>query len=298
MKNLTYLFLLVPFFAISQNYVDLLKIDHGTSQNMSFNESDTNTDISTLKLGLTLPIVLNKKTAFITGVSFSKNRLQLFPNGQNTSLYSTTLKFGFSKKLSDKWSSTVLVLPKIASDYKNITNKDLFFGGLALLKFKKSKNLQYTFGAYISSEVFSLFATPIFGIYYTSPNKRLEINALLPNSVDINYAIGKTNIGFDFSGVVRTYNLSRTNQSALRVEESPLEFSNYIQFKALQNRILLRAKVGYTTNEYAVYSENDNLDLMLPILRLGDNRTQLNPALKGGLFFRFEAIYRIHFKAS
>lgn len=295
MKKLTFLFLFYPLFIQAQQYIDVLKIDYGSAFNSSFNEANTSTEINTFNLGLTLPIVLNDKHALITGVNFSRDNLQLFPNAQYTTIYSTALKLGMSTTFSKAWSSKIILLPKIASDYKNITTKDLFMGGIALFEFKKSKNLKFQFGAYASSEAFSLFATPVFGIYYKNPNNGLMISALLPNAFDISYPVKKTRIGFDFSGIVRSFNVTQENTPSLYVEKNPLEFSGYLQFNALPKKILLCAKIGYTTNTYAVYADNEKVDLMFPLVGIGDDRIQLNPMMSGGLFIRVEAIYRFHY---
>ncbi len=295
MKKLTFLLLFAPLFIQAQQYIDILKVDYGTAFKSAFNDANSSTEINTLNIGLTLPVVLNNKHALITGVNFSMDRLQLFPNAKYTTLYSTTLKLGLSTTLSKTWSSKVILLPKIASDYKNITTKDLFMGGIVLFEKKKHKNLTYQFGAYASMEGFSLFVTPVFGIYYKNPNNGLIINALLPNAFDISYPVKKTRIGFDFSGIVRSFNLKQKNEPSLYIEKNPLEFSSYIQFNALPKKVLLRAKIGYTTNTYEVYADNEKVDLMLPLVGIGDDRTQLNPVMSGGLFIRLEAIYRFHY---
>ena len=116
-----------------------------------------------LKPIFTLPVVLNDKNAFVTGASFSHNNLQLFPNSQYSSLYSTTLKLGLASTFNEKWSTTLVLLPKIASDYNNISGDDFYMGGFALLKLKKKENLIYRFGVYATSEAFGFFTTPILG---------------------------------------------------------------------------------------------------------------------------------------
>ena len=62
----------------------------------------------------------------------------------------------------------------------------------------------------------------------------------------------------------------------------------------LKNSVLLRAKFGYSSNNYEVYDNHDTIDLGLTAFTFGDDRTQLNPDLNGGLFVRLEAIYRFH----
>jgi long-subunit fatty acid transport protein len=125
--------------------VDLLKIGFGQTFNNDFSKTAGSTNVKFLEVDLTVSVVVNEKNAFITGASFSQKNLQLFPNSQYSSLNSTTLKLGLASNFNDKWSSTIVLLPKIASDYKNISGDDFYMGGFALLKLKKRKTSSIVF---------------------------------------------------------------------------------------------------------------------------------------------------------
>lgn len=287
---------LLPVYSIAQEYVDVLKISYNNALNASFENSNSSTDIETFKVDFTYPIILNKKNAIITGVDFRSNFLQLFPETEQTNLYSTTLKLGLSTSHSDVWSSTFVLLPKIASNYKKISGNDFYLGGFTLLKYKKNENLKYKIGLYASTEAFGLFTTPIIGVYYLSTNQRFEIDASLPISADANYSFGIATLGINYYAAARSFNVNEENSTPIYVEQSPIEFSSYVQFNALQKRVLLCAKVGYTSNNYEVYANNDDLGFRLSAFSFGDNRVQLNPELNGGMFLQFEAVYRFHIR--
>ena len=197
MKKVLFLFLFFPLVIYGQNYADLLRIGYGQTFNNDFEGSPNSTQVKSFEADLTFPVPLNENNVLITGGSFSRNNLQLFPDADFTSLISTTLKAGLATTYNEKWSSTVVLLPKIASDYENISGDDFYFGGYAVVKLKKSDNLIYRFGAYGSTEAFGFFSTPIFGWYYLSPNGRFEMDMSLPVSGDINYCLGATTIGLD-----------------------------------------------------------------------------------------------------
>ncbi len=297
MKKIVILFLFISFFSEAQEYVDVLKTGYSYTSNAKFEGSNESTDVKSFEAGVTFPIVLNEKYALITGVNFSTNQLLLSPDfNQVTNLYSTLLKVGIATTHSEKWSSTIVLLPKISSDYKNLSSDDFYFGGFAVAKLKKSEHFKYRFGIYASTEAFGLFATPIFGFYYLSPSKKIEIDASLPISADINYRFGKAAVGIDYFGIGRSYNISQETSIPVYIEQSPLEFTTYFQYGILENNILLRAKVGYSSNIHEVYQQGDKLDFRLSAFSFGDDRTQLNPDILGSVFFKVEAIYRIHFK--
>jgi len=296
LRKLLLLILLLPLFVNAQDYVDLFKIGYGQTFNNNFEGTTSSTQVRSFEAGLTFPVVLNEKHALITGFDFSRNNLQLFPNAEFTSLYSTTLKLGLASTYNEKWSSTLVLLPKIASDYENISGDDFYIGGFALLKLKKKENLIYRFGAYGSTEAFGFFATPIIGWYYLSPNSRFEMDMSLPIAADMNYCLGVSTIGFDYYGIGRSFNITQEGAPSMYADLSSLEFAGYIQFNVLQKSVLLRAKFGYSSNDFEVYQQSEKIDLGLSAFSFGDDRTQLNPELQGGLFLRFEAIYRFHLK--
>ena len=297
LKRILPLLFFMPFLVYSQDYVDVLKTGYSYTSKAEFEGSNESTDVKSFEAGLTFPMVLNDKYTLITGVNFSTNQLLLSPDyNQVTNIYSTLLKVGIATTHSEKWSSTIVFLPKISSDYKNLSGDDFYFGGFAIAKLKRSEYFKYRFGLYASTEAFGLFATPIFGFYYLSPSKRLEIDASLPISADINYRFGKAAVGIDYFGIGRSYNISQDTSIPVYIEQSPLEFTSYFQYGILENSILLRAKVGYSSNVYEVYEQGDKLDFRLSAFSFGDDRTQLNPDILGSVFFKVEAIYRIHFK--
>ncbi|MFT4697934.1 MAG: hypothetical protein ACI9SJ_001066 [Flavobacteriaceae bacterium] len=296
LKTIPLLFLLIPISIFSQDYVDILKVGYGTTFNSTFEDSPHSTDVNNFEIGLTYPVVLNEKNALITGADFNLTSLQLAPVSEYTNLYSTTFKIGLSSTFNEKWSGTFVLLPKIASDYHSISSDDFYFGGFASLKYKKNKHLTYRFGFYSSSEAFGVFATPIFGVYYKSSNQRLVIDASLPITANINYNLGAATIGFDYLGIGRSYLIHQENTLPVYVEQSPLEFSSYFQLNTFNKNVLVRAKLGYTTNEHEVYAENDKLDFRLSAFSFGNDRRQLNSSLNGSLFIKFEAIYRFHIK--
>ncbi|MFK5982860.1 MAG: DUF6268 family outer membrane beta-barrel protein [Flavobacteriaceae bacterium] len=297
MKKIIPFLFFISFSVYSQEYIDIFKTGYSYTSNAKFDGTNESTDVKSFEAGVTFPIVLNDKYTLITGVDFSTHHLLLSPEfNQTTDLYSTLLKVGLATTYNEKWSSTIVLLPKISSDYKNLSGDDFYFGGFAVAKLKKSEYFKYRFGVYASTEAFGLFATPIFGFYYLSPSKRLEIDASLPISADINYRFGKAAVGIDYFGIGRSFNISQETSIPVYIEQSPLEFASYFQYGILENNILLRAKVGYTSNTHEVYEQGDKLDFRLSAFSFGDDRTQLNPDILGSVFFKVEAIYRIHFK--
>ncbi len=297
MKQLIFCLVFLPITLIAQEYVDVFKFGYSYSDQAKFKDTNENTSINAFNAAVTLPIELSSKHVFLTGVDFSSHNLWLSPEyNQSTTLYNTIVKVGLATTFTEKWSTTLVLLPKIASDYKIISGDDFNFGIYAIAKLKKNEHFKFRFGLYASTELFGIFATPIIGAYYLSPNKHFEIDASLPITAAINYHFESVTVGFDYFAIGRSYNISQETSTPVYVDQRPIEASTYIQFGLAENSILLRTKVGFSSNTNEVYKQDDQLNYRISAFSFGDNRTQLNPNILGSIFLKFEAIYRIHFK--
>ena len=146
-KKVSLVLLLLSAIAHSQQYVDLLSVNYNHSSPTSYGNSQEKTALSNFEVALTIPVVINAKYVFITGLDYNKNAVAI-PNYMNNSLFLTRLKAGLRVNYSEKWSGTYLFLPKVASDYVTTTSNDLYLGGGAILNIRRIKtailNLEFT----------------------------------------------------------------------------------------------------------------------------------------------------------
>lgn len=283
--------------AFSQNYVDILKVSASTTPNNSFDSSSTKTKLNELMVDLTMPVKINEGFSVLTGVIYEDIQTKLFADGIIKNFGSTALKLGFNKQLTEKWSTTVVALPKIASDYNSFNSRDFQMGGIALFKYKKRDNLNFKTGLYYNSELFGPFFVPMLGMYYQSPNKKFEANILLPLQADINYQVVPfMNVGVNFNGQIRSYHLNNVTDANPNtyVTKSTNELFGYLKFSITKN-ISLQTKVGQSFGRtYKVYNENDKVDFGLPLTFVGHKREQLNSNFSNGLIFQATLVYRLH----
>jgi len=294
MKNsITFFITLLLFsFCKAQNYVDLAKLHYSITPENSFDSIPGNTTVEDFGADITLPIKLNDDNIIITGLVLEKIKARFHPLANYQTISTINLKAGFNKKHSEKWSGTYMLLPKLSSDLKKITEKDFQLGALILMKYTKKENLKYNLGAYYNQELFGPFIVPLFGLYYKSPNKKFETNITLPIWADMNYnMVNWLTIGTNFVAGVRSYNLSENNSYVVKKTN---EVFGYLQFN-ISKSLLIQTKTGYSIGRsYRVYNSGDKTDLGISAFRFGDNRTILNPDFKDGLIFRIRLLYRFN----
>ena len=297
-SGLVIILCLLYSFVYTQNYLDIANLSYTNTPNNSFENSNTKTSIEEYALELNFPIKLNEKTVILTSFYGNKTNLQLDNNASNESLNVVGLGLGINKTFNDKWSSTILVFPKLAADKLSFSGDNIQLGFLALFTNKKREDLKYKFGVYANTENYGLLVVPLFGLYYLSPNQKFETNLNLPIIADANYRIGnKTWLGMKFDGLGTTYNLTAQNYSSngAYVSKVSNELVSYFRFQ-LSKSVHLNTKIGYAiSRSYGIYDTNDKVDWSLASIYFGDNRTQLNTNFKDGALFKIELLYRLHF---
>ncbi|HET8963471.1 MAG TPA: DUF6268 family outer membrane beta-barrel protein [Chitinophagales bacterium] len=279
-----------------QNYIDLIKLNYNYTSLNAFNNSDIKTSIAEIDLEATLPIVINERVTFVTGLYGETFRVKLDVDDLSKNFYSISPKLGVNITHGEKWSGTYMLLPKLASDFEKISSEDFQMGGFVLMKYNHKPNLNYKFGVYANSEFFGPWIVPLFGLYYLSNSKKFEANLTLPFSADANYQLNtKTKIGINFTGITKSY---RINEPVILdkpgyLARATTELFGYVSFNLTRN-ILVQAKGGRSLGRYyRVYDEDDQIKLGIPLLFLGDNRTQLNSDFTDGWVFQVMAIYRL-----
>ncbi len=298
MKYFLIFFLVLSSFSTNaQNYLDILKLTYTTTPLTGFENGTDQTRVEEMDIQLNVPIPISEKTTLLTGIIADRTQLKLDPNVSLTTLTSVVLKLGINQLYSEKWSGTYFILPKIASDFNALTNRDTQLGGLVLLTYKKRENFSYKFGFYANSEEFGPLLLPLVGFYYLSPNKKFEANVILPAQFDVNYkVVEKVGLGVNFDGRSTSYAL-HTSEYSLRdkyVAKVSNDMYAYATYQ-ISKSIYIRTKIGYAIGrKYRVYDADDKVDVAMSAIFLGDDREQLNQNIESGLMYKAELLYRFN----
>lgn len=286
---------LITTYNFSQNYIDILKVNAITTPYNTFETSTSETKINQMDADLTVPIKITDRSSVITGLIYENIQTRLFADEKMKRFGSITLKSGANKQFNDNWSGTMVLLPKIASDYISVGNKDFQLGAIVIMKYKKRDNLNYKFGLYYNSELFGPFFVPMAGMYYLSQDKKFETNIMLPLQADVNYKLLPfMNAGCNFNGQIRSYHLTDITPAnhSTYVARSTNEFYAYLKFNVSES-ISIQTKAGQSVGRsYKVYDENDKVSFGLPALFIGPKRQQLNSNFEDGLIFQVVLLYR------
>jgi hypothetical protein len=291
----------ISVLSYAQNYVDALRLEYTATPQNTFENADSTTDLQKANINLTVPLKLKNGNAIITGVVYDRVDTRLWEYTEKTPVSSYILKVGMNLKHSEKWSTTVLLLPKLASRFeKKVSRQDFQFGALGLAKMKKSEYMTYKFGAYVNGDKFGPFLVPLFGFYYK--NEKLEMDVIVPSYAKINYSITpKVTAGINWRATVKSYNLNGPTVNIPANVIQPLylhhlsnEVAAHVGFEPIKG-VIVRGVAGLSLGRsFRVYQNDDKIDFGLSLFRFGDDRVLLNTDYDDGLFYRAEIAYRVY----
>jgi hypothetical protein len=111
--------------------------------------------------GMQLPLKLREDYLIISPF-FEKYSID---NEAGQNLYGVSLSLAYLKQWKNKsWKTAFAFIPRISSDFKNVSSNDYQLGGAVVATYQKKENLSYKFGAYYNSEYFGFFMLPLFGM--------------------------------------------------------------------------------------------------------------------------------------
>lgn len=277
----------------AQNYLDLVRVTstHATLGNI---DNELETDVSNFQIDALFPYPIAPTTGLIGGFTYENTRLGLQFSDFRTNLVMTRLNVGIKHELKNDWSLTAVVLPKLASDFKDSSGDNFQIGTLALFEKKKNRNKVLRVGSYISTENFGTTITPLVGLWYRSSNKKLIIDAVLPIRGDLNYLLTDSwGVGANLLTSVKSYNLTRETD-AFYIQEESIRFALTTSYGFLDGSLIVKAKVGFDTTDYGLYEQNDKVGAQVLTFQVsGDDRNRLNAEFDSGLFFGGDIIYRL-----
>lgn len=274
----------------AQPYVDILKLQYRYFPEVAYTDyEDRFLKSSASSANLLLPVKLKHENIIMLGGNFRQIHLQLTGNDTmaSSTLYNTALRAGGIKQWNDQWRTMLLAIPRIRSDYQELSGEHWQIAGIFLATYRHSEVLKYKFGLYYSREFFGNFFMPLLGVDWRA-SERLNIFGVIPGSMHIEYQLGERfYTGLAYRSVNGSYRLSDLS-SEYYVREGDT-FWAHNQLKAFFDyypwkNIVLGTGIGVTSwRQYDLYDKNDNIS----------NRTPVYQSFKDGLFLHVKMAYRV-----
>ncbi|MDA3953829.1 MAG: DUF6268 family outer membrane beta-barrel protein [Bacteroidales bacterium] len=248
---------------------------------------------------LSLPIVLKDSSIWYTSVDYQNFQIPtstILLGGNNVdkfNLHGFIFRTGYIHKFNSKQSLQILFAPRFMGDFNASFSKSLQLGGILMYEKVKSENYTWRVGVLYNQEFFGTYIVPVFYLDWNMTSK-IKVKGLLPVYAKIyTQASEKLSYGLHFIGLTTTYRISEPDFENFYVDRRSIDVSAFANINIFDN-IFLETRAGYSlSRDYGLFAEDDKIDLGLPLVNIGDDRTRANNEFEGSPFIHLRLIYSL-----
>ncbi len=196
---------------------DLISINYGLSQ-VKFN--DTTATAKQIEAKFKFPAFHQAGNTVVSTIAYKNLSLGDFPSSFGHTFHGINLQFIWLKKVDDKRALTFFIQTGLFSDMKDISGKDIRYGGGFRYRVKHSGKLSTGWGLAYSKQFFGNQIIPFIDVDF-KPNEQLSITGQFPVRPRIMYHFNaRTSIGLELMGEAASYRLSEKEYQHQYVQQN------------------------------------------------------------------------------
>ena len=241
-------FILLSSKLVAQPFADILSFNCQTYSSTYKDSSHWKNRTDDYFLNFFLPKILKNGNTILIRLNTETMNATISPDSSYSSRLSgisMPLGMKFVSK-NKKWETVTMVVPKIASDFRDAIDKyDYQLGGIFLESYVPNAKLKIKAGLYYNREAFGDFYIPLVGVDWRI-NKRINLYGILPSNYKIEFNIIKNKLytGLNFKSATRSFRLSEKNKyDYVRYDEMQLKL--FVDC-FVASKILVFGEIGYS----------------------------------------------------
>ncbi len=290
-------------FVTAQETLDILTVSGHFGTPQSFVAESPYTGETTERgamVNLVIPIVLNEKQIWYNSVNYMlwnvNNNIDTANNIVNPiNIHGLILRTGLIQKFSNGNSIQAFFIPRLMSDFNNISHKHFQFGSTFIYEKMYHKRLKIGYGVLYNQEAFGPNIVPLVNLEWKM-SERWSISGLLPIYSKVKYKVNENlNLGMHHFGLVASYRLGEEAYKNDYIERRSIDLGLFARYH-ITGGIHVEGRYGYSFGRsYAQYNQDDKINLALPLVTIGDDRTQLNENanFSNGAYANLRLVYEI-----
>ncbi len=301
MRKLFYTILLLGLanYIFAQNRFDIFYI----AGNYNFMQTtDVNTDNnieSAVQANLSVPLVLKDSSIWYTSIDyqyFSMNNEYLATNPnpiEQFNLHGIILRTGYIHRFNSKQSLQVLFAPRLMTDFVATFSNSIQLGGVLMYEKIKNDDLTWRIGVLYNQEFFGTYIVPVLYLDWNMTSK-IKLKGLLPVYAKLyTQPSEKLAYGLHFIGLTTSYKINEPGYNNYYVDRRSIDVSAFTNIHIWDN-VFFEGRAGYSlSRDYGLFANGDKMDLGLPLVNIGDDRTRANEEFSGSPFVHLRLIYSI-----
>lgn len=289
--------LFISIASIAQNRFDVFYLG-GNYNFMSTSANDENKNYeAAIMSNLSIPIVLKDSSVWYTSIDYQyfsvNNEFSPTMPMEKFNLHGVIFRTGYVHRFNSKQSLQILYVPRVMGDFKADFSKSIQHGGILMYEKVKNSDFTYRIGVLYNQEFFGAYVVPVVYLDWNVTSK-FKIKGLLPvYGKAYIQANEKVAAGIHFIGLTTTYRINETAYENYYVDRRSVDVSAFTNINIFDN-VFLEARAGYSmVRDYGLFDEDDKIDLGLPLVNIGDDRTRANAEFDGSPFVHLRLTYSI-----
>lgn len=297
--NFILLLLLVSFHLIAQSRFDVFTVGGNYNFMQTTSTSPAHNYESSLLANFSFPLIFKDSSVWISIADYQSYSVfnNYFPEDsfpiKKFDLHGFILRTGYVYRIDASHGLQALIIPRYMGDFNASFPKSFQLGAMMMYETKKSDALTWRAGILYNEECFGPQLTPVFFLDWKLTGK-VRFTGLLPIYGKLYWqSTEKFSSGLHFVGLTTSYRINEPGYKNYYVERNSIDISYFSNLQIVKN-IFLEARLGYSINkDFALYEENQKIDLALPLLYIGDNRVRANGEYKGSPMFHLRLLYSL-----
>ncbi|UII25659.1 DUF6268 family outer membrane beta-barrel protein [Fulvivirga maritima] len=247
--------------------------------------------IQQIQAKILLPVIVNEKYIFGTGVGFLQEDIHSTEINFNDKLYSVGIPLLYQYRFNKASSLQLIGNISINSQFDDVVFDDaVYIAGASYTK-QYSEKLKLGYGIIYIHQFFGNQIVPIINVNY-KPNNKWNISGRFPANMKGIYSINeKHSIGLEWMWLANSFRLDNLVYEEAYVKNKNAMAELFYRLRLWKSSVLQIGK-GYNNKFYEVYTEESN-QLNLFTKPLNQNLTPIQEFENKGLFFNIGVHYII-----